>query len=54
MSRVGSWIKEHRRLQAVVHDAARRAEESIADLLGPKRFEQLRTTLEELVGKLAD
>jgi DNA-binding MarR family transcriptional regulator len=51
-ARVVRLTAEGRRLQAVVHDAARRAEESIADLLGPKRFEQLRATLEELVVKL--
>ncbi len=52
-ARVVRLTAKGQRLQATVSDAARRAEESIAQMLGPKRFEQLRSTLEELVGKLA-
>src|SRR5689334_20863499 len=37
-ARVVRLTAEGRRLEAVVHDAARRAEISIADKLGPKRF----------------
>ena len=53
-ARVVRLTAKGRRLQAAITRHARAAEDHIAELLGPRRFSQLRDTLEELSHRLTD
>ncbi len=53
-ARVVRLTAKGRRLQTAITRHARAAEDHIAELLGPRRFSQLRDTLEELAHRLTD
>ncbi len=53
-ARVVRLTAKGRRLQAAITQHARAAEDHIAELLGPRRFSQLRDTLQELAHRLTD
>jgi DNA-binding MarR family transcriptional regulator len=53
-ARVVRLTAKGRRLQAAITRHARAAEDHIAELLGPRRFSQLRDTLQELAHRLTD
>jgi DNA-binding MarR family transcriptional regulator len=52
-ARIIRLTPEGQRLRRVVDDAAGSAERSVADLLGPRRFRQLRASLETVVAAIA-
>jgi DNA-binding MarR family transcriptional regulator len=51
-ARIVTLTSKGRRLEATIHDQARRAEERIAAILGPRRFGQLKQALETLIDEL--
>jgi len=53
-ARVVRLTAKGRRLQTTITRHARAAEDHIAELLGPRRFSQLRDTLAELAHRLTD
>ena len=53
-ARVVRLTAKGRRLQVAITRHARAAEDHIAELLGPRRFSQLRDTLQELAHRLTD
>jgi len=53
-ARVVRLTAKGRRLQVAITRHARAAEDHIAELLGPRRFSQLRDTLQELAHRLSD
>src|SRR3954452_24531171 len=53
-ARVVRLTAKGRRLQTAITRHARAAEDHIAELLGPRRFSQLRDTLQELAHRLTD
>ncbi len=53
-ARVVRLTAKGRRLQSAITRHARAAEDHIAELLGPRRFSQLRDTLQELAHRLTD
>jgi|SoiMethySBSTD1v2_1073268.scaffolds.fasta_scaffold3089437_1 DNA-binding MarR family transcriptional regulator len=52
-ARVIRLTTKGQRLEQTVYDAARSAQETIAEVLGPRRFAQLRQSLEEVVSHIA-
>jgi DNA-binding MarR family transcriptional regulator len=53
-ARVVRLTAKGRRLERTMNEAARDAEDRIAELLGPRRFQQLRSALEDLTDLLGD
>jgi DNA-binding MarR family transcriptional regulator len=52
-ARVIRLTAKGRRLEQTVYEAARSAQEAIADMLGPRRFAQLHQSLEAVVSHIA-